>query len=71
MGEILQDSEQYILQWWDEFYGRWRENRASSLRMAKVAIKSIKALYEMDGLKIKYRIVKETTKQEVVYNEEH
>ena len=30
MGEILQDSKCYILQWWDEFYNRWNESHFCS-----------------------------------------
>jgi hypothetical protein len=69
MGEILQDSESYILQWWDVDYDRWKGNRYYSLKMAKRAMKEMKALDKADGEELKYRIVKETTKQEVVYDE--
>jgi hypothetical protein len=35
MGEILQDSEEFILQWWDEFYDRWNESRFCSYAEAE------------------------------------
>lgn len=68
MGEILQDSKQYILQWWDEYYDRWQYDRCSSLKEAKQDMARMKAFDKNDGVKLKYRIVKETTKREVVYN---
>jgi hypothetical protein len=66
MGEILQDSEQYILQWWDEFYDMWQDDKCSSLEEAKQNMARMKAF---DKDKTKYRIIKETTKQEVIYDE--
>lgn len=69
MGRILQDSKQYILQWWDEFYDMWQDDRCSSLKEAKQDMAMMKAFNKEDGVRKKYRIVKETIKQEVVYDE--
>lgn len=69
MGEILQDSEEYILQWWDEYYDMWQDNRCYSLEEAKRDMARMKAFDKKDGVELKYRIIKETTKQEVVYND--
>ena len=69
MGEILQDSEEFILQWWDEYYNRWNESHFCSYAKA-VEMKDQFTESDMHwGIKPLYRIVKETTKQEVVYNE--
>jgi hypothetical protein len=71
MGEILQDSEQYILQWWDEFYGRWNESHFCTYADA-VKMKNQFTADDMRwGRKTQCRIVKETTKQEVVDCEKH
>lgn len=69
MGEILQDSSRYILQWWDKYYDRWQDIKYPSLKVAKQGMASMKVLDKKDGVKLKYRIVKETWKQEVVYDE--
>lgn len=68
MGEILQDSRCYILQWWDEYYVRWQDHTCYSLKYAKQEMARMKALDKKSGVEVKYRIVKETTKQEVVYD---
>jgi hypothetical protein len=69
MGEILEDSKSYILQWWDvddNKRGFWKcldyEDAVSKMEQYKKNDKTW-------GDNFKYRIVKETTKQEVVYDE--
>jgi hypothetical protein len=70
MGEILQDSEEFILQWWDVIYDKWQSNSYCSLNRAKEKMAEMKALDKMYYReKSEYRIVRETTKQEVVYDE--
>jgi hypothetical protein len=69
MGEILEDSEAYIVQWWDDFYDRWQDNTCLSLEHAKQEMADMKTLDKKAGEKIKYRIVKEVIKQEVVYDD--
>ena len=69
MGEMLQDSKCYILQWWDKYYDECQDIKYPSLKVAKQGMASLKILDKKDGVKTKYRIIKETTKQEVVYDE--
>ena len=69
MGEIFEDSRCYILQWWDEYYDMWPDHRCYSLKEAIQDMARMKAFDKKDGVKLKYRIIKETTKQEVVYND--
>lgn len=69
MGEVLQDSKQYILQWWDRYYDIWQDDKCSSLKEAIQDMAKMKAFDKKDGVKTKYRIIKETIKQEVVYND--
>lgn len=69
MGEVLQDSRCYILQWWDNYYDTWHDNRCYSLKEAKQDMARLKVLDNESGVKVKYRIIKETTKREVIYND--
>lgn len=70
MGEILQDSEEFILQWWDVIYDKWQGNRYCSLDHAKEKMEEMKSLDKIYGReKSEYRIIKETTKQEVIFND--
>lgn len=69
MGEILQDSERYILQWWDVFYNTWNESHFESYSEAVQTMEQYKKDDQAWRVKAKYRIVRETTKQEVVYND--
>lgn len=67
MGEILQDSERYILHWREESCPKWNElgyyTYNDALKMGEhIVIDNIRY-----GRKIKFRIVKETIKHEVVY----
>lgn len=69
MGEILKSSKRYILQWWDKYYDEWQDVKYPSMKVAKQGMKSMKVLDRKDGVKTKYRIIKETIKQEVIYND--
>lgn len=69
MGEILQDSEQYILQWEDlDDYkrGSWT---CIDYEESVQKMKQYKQNDKTWGDNFKYRIIKQTTKQEVVYDE--
>jgi hypothetical protein len=69
MGEILQDSEEYILQWYDVEYDKWGESREVTYEVAVSKMEQYKKNDKTWGDNYKYRIVKQTTKQEVVYDE--
>jgi hypothetical protein len=69
MGEILQDAERYFLQLWDEYYNRWNELKFFSHDDVVKMKEQITADDTRWGRKTQCRIVKETTKQEVVYND--
>jgi hypothetical protein len=69
MGKILQNSRCYILQWWDRYYDKWQDIKYPSLEEAKQDMARMKAFDKKDGVKVKYRIIKETTTQEVVYGD--
>lgn len=68
MGEILKESEIYIAQF--EWNCRiWTEGLYSSLEEARKRLEELKAANEKNNTTPGFRIVKETIKQEVVYNE--
>lgn len=68
MGEKLRDSRCYILQCWSDYYDRWLYLRCCcSLKEAKQDIARMKSFNKNNEVKLKYRIIKETAKQEVVY----
>lgn len=69
MGEILQDSESYILQWWDEDDDKRGFWTCIDYEDAVQKMKQYKQNDKTWGDNFKYRIVRETTKQEVVYDE--
>lgn len=69
VGEILQDSESYILLWWDKYYERWQTTHKKSYKEAISRLNEWKKLDKKNGDITRFRIVKETTKQEVVYDE--
>ena len=69
MGEILQDSESYILHWWDEDDDKRGFWTCIDYEEAVQKMKQYKRNDKTWGDNFKYRIVKQTTKQEVVYDE--
>lgn len=69
MGEMLQDSEEFILQWYDVEYDTWGESKEVTYEAAVRRMEQYKKNDMTWGGNYKYRIVKETTKQEVVYDE--
>jgi hypothetical protein len=69
MGEILQDSEEFILQWWDEDDDKRGFWTCIDYEDAVKKMKQYKRNDKIWGDNFKYRIVRETTKQEVVYDE--
>lgn len=69
MGEILQDSEQYILQWSNDNFDTWEQTISDSLEYLKELMLHCKDYDKKYKKECEYRIVKETTKQEVVYDE--
>jgi hypothetical protein len=69
MGEILQDSEEFILQWWDVDDNKRGFWTCIDYEEAVRKMKQYKQNDKTWGDNFKYRIVKETTKQEVVYDE--
>jgi hypothetical protein len=70
MGEIFEDSETYRLQRWNRHYGVWQDIlKCPSGKAAKLSMTNLKLLDKYDGVQHIYRIIKETTKQEVVYND--
>lgn len=70
MGEIVQDSEQYTIQWFAGKEVGWGFSfTTDSLEDAKNNLEAYKRFDKIEGINVKYRIIKETTKREVVYNE--
>jgi hypothetical protein len=69
MGEILQDDEQYILQWREESYPKWDGSGYYTYDDALKMGESIVAHEFFYGRKIKFRIIKETRRREVVYDD--
>lgn len=69
MGEMLQDSEEYILQWYDTDLDKWGSSKCITYEDAVKKIEEYKSNDKTWGDNFKYRIVKETIKQEVIYNE--
>lgn len=69
MGEILQDSEYFCVRWYNQKNKLMGEVECTSYKAAKRIMKDCKSCDKDVGRYFKYRIVKETTKQEVVYDE--
>lgn len=69
MGEMLQDSEEYILQWWDVEDNKRGFWTYIDYEYAVQKMEQFKQNDKILGDSFRYRIVKETTKQEVVYDE--
>ena len=68
MGEILQESEKYIIQWWDLDDNKRGFQTCMDYEDAVQRIKQYKQNDKLWGDHFKYRIVKEITRQEVVYD---
>lgn len=58
MGEILQDSETYILQCWDEYHNRWNESRFHSYADAVQMKEHLMADDMRLGIKHQCRIIR-------------
>lgn len=69
MYEIPQDGEQYILQWWDYDSHRRGQWTYSDYEEAAHWMERYKQNDKTWGDNFKYRIVRKTTKHEVVYDE--
>lgn len=69
MCEILQDSERYILQWWDVDSRRRGLLEHSDYKEAVHRMEQYKQNDKTWGDNYKYRIVRKTTKHEVIYDE--
>lgn len=68
MGEILKETEIYIVQF--EWNCRiWTEGLYSSPEEARKRLEELKAANKEDNTTTGFRIVKETIKQEVVYED--
>ena len=67
VGEILKNSEGFILQWWDKYYERWQTTCKRSYEETINCLNEYRRLNEAGGYITKYRIVRETTRQEVIY----
>lgn len=68
-GEILQDSEYFFVQWYNQYNKMLGESECTSYEAAKERMKDYKSCDKNLGRYFKYRIVRETTKREVVYDE--
>lgn len=69
MGEIPQDLEQYILQWWDCDSHRRGQWTYSYYKEAAHMMERYKQNDKIWGDNCKYCIVRKTIKHEVVYND--
>jgi hypothetical protein len=69
MGKIIQETEKYILLWYNTDVDRWISVFSDSYNEAVKKMAELKRSNERHKQSFKYRIVKETTKQEVVYDE--
>ena len=69
MGEMLQESEKYIIQWWGLADNKRGFQTCMDYEDAVPRIKQYKQNDKLWGDHFKYRIVKEITRQEVVYDE--
>lgn len=69
MCEMPQDLEQYILQWWDCDGLRRGQWTYSDYKKAVHRIEHYKQNDKIWGDNFKYRIIRKTTKHEVVYND--
>jgi hypothetical protein len=65
--KIHSESVKYALQWFNEYYESWDETESDSLEYLQELLPEYKASFASDEDVNKFRIIKRTIKEEVVY----